>query len=143
MKKPSARLLGLSLVLAGSLQFGAPSLVFAQEPHSAADIAQGREFFGEGLALRDKGDIAGALEKFKAAHALAGTPISGLELGRAYVAMNKTHRGSRNASLRGSDCAPSGGNCKVRGGADRERAARRRAQVAYSAAHRESDWRNP
>ncbi len=89
MKKPSARLLGLSLVLAGSLQFGAPSLVFAQEPHSAADIAQGREFFGEGLALRDKGDTAGALEKFKAAHALAGTPISGLELGRAYVAMNK------------------------------------------------------
>lgn len=89
MKKLNPRLCGLSLVLAGSIQFGAPSLVFAQEPHSAADIAQGREFLREGLALRDKGDVAGALEKFKAAHALAGTAISGLELGRAYLAVNK------------------------------------------------------
>ena len=63
--------------------------MFAQEPHSAADIAQAREFLREGLALRAKGDAAGALEKFKVTHALAGTPISGIELGRAYMAVGK------------------------------------------------------
>src|SRR5262249_525427 len=39
--------------------------------------------------LRDKGDLAGALDKLRAAHALAATPITGLELGRTYVAAGK------------------------------------------------------
>ena len=56
---------------------------------SAVDIAQGRELLNQGLDLRKRGDNAGALEKFKGAHALAHTPITGLELGRAYVAVGR------------------------------------------------------
>ena len=56
---------------------------------SAGDIAQAREFLNQGLDLRSHGDANGALEKLKAAHALAHTPITGLELGKTYVAVGK------------------------------------------------------
>jgi hypothetical protein len=62
-----------------------PSPAWAQaSPHSAADIAQARALFNKAKEQRDSGDTAGALEKFKAAHALGGTPLTGLELGRTY-----------------------------------------------------------
>jgi hypothetical protein len=56
----------------------------AAQERSASDVAQGREFFNQGKDLRGKGDLTGALEKLKAAHALANTPITGIELGRTY-----------------------------------------------------------
>ena len=45
--------------------------------------------FNQGLTLREKGDAAGAVERFKAAHALAHTPLTGLELGRTYALLRQ------------------------------------------------------
>jgi hypothetical protein len=62
-----------------------PCLAEAQTPrHSAEDIAQARALFFKAKEQRAAGDVAGALEKFKAAHALGGTPLTALELGRTY-----------------------------------------------------------
>jgi len=71
------------------MAMGTPAVVSAQPQHSAGDIAQARELFNQGMNQRDKGDALGALEKLKAAHALVETPITGLELGRTYVAVGK------------------------------------------------------
>jgi hypothetical protein len=75
------------------LAFVGTVLAYAPRAHaqqgSAGDIAQARELLNEGLELRRKGDNAGALGKLRAAHALARTPITGIELARAYVAVGK------------------------------------------------------
>jgi hypothetical protein len=41
----------------------------------------------EGRALRDKGDLHGALQKFKAADAIVHAPTSGLEVARTYASL--------------------------------------------------------
>lgn len=64
----------------------APGAALAQR--SAADIESARQLYNQGIALRDKGDLAGALEKFKAAHALGDTPITGLALCKAHAALH-------------------------------------------------------
>ena len=56
---------------------------------SAADIESARQAYNEGIALRDKGDMKGALEKFRAAHALGNTPITGIELCKAHAAQGQ------------------------------------------------------
>ena len=61
---------------------------FAQE-RSASDFAQAREFLNQGIELRRKGDLVGALEKLKAAHALGNTPITGVELGKTHVQLGQ------------------------------------------------------
>jgi hypothetical protein len=63
-------------------------LALAQQ-RPATDLAHAKELFNEGVDLREKGDVAGALEKLRAAYAAASTPITGLELGRTYVAAGK------------------------------------------------------
>src|SRR5690242_13340717 len=62
--------------------------VASAEP-TAADLESARDLFKEGQALRAKGDLEGALTKFKAADALAGTPITGVELGKTLLQMGK------------------------------------------------------
>lgn len=52
---------------------------------SASDLESARELYKQGKELRAAGDLKGALEKFKAAHALGQTPVTGLELGRAHT----------------------------------------------------------
>ena len=54
------------------------------EPN-VADLDAARGLYVEGLRLRDAGKLDGSLARFKAAHALAATPITSLELGRAYA----------------------------------------------------------
>jgi hypothetical protein len=89
MKKTFSSLLIPSALLGVALAVGTPSgVALAQQP-SAMDVAQARELFNQGLRLRDKGDANGAIEKLKAAHALANTPITGLELGRTYEQVGK------------------------------------------------------
>ncbi|HEY2517568.1 MAG TPA: hypothetical protein VGI39_42150 [Polyangiaceae bacterium] len=61
----------------------------AQAEPSASDLASARALFKEGRALRERGDVAGALEKFQAAHALGQTPITGIELARTYVQLGR------------------------------------------------------
>lgn len=84
MRKTSFSLTCPSILFGLAVAMGAPgSVAFAQQP-SAADVAQARELFNEGLRLRESGDTSGALEKLKVAHALGNTPITGLELAKTY-----------------------------------------------------------
>jgi hypothetical protein len=83
-KKPIAAL----LVVAG-LMFGAGP-VHAQSPEpSAADLESARELYREGKELRQKGDLHGALERFKAAHGYGQTPVTGLELGKTHLQLGE------------------------------------------------------
>ncbi len=60
----------------------ASAIAHAAEPN-AADRESARVAFAEGNKLRDDGNIRGALDKYKAAYALAPTPVTALEVGRA------------------------------------------------------------
>jgi hypothetical protein len=90
MKSTSSRSLKAALC---TLALGTTAIGYAPpalaQTGSAGDIAQARELLNQGLELRRKGDDAGALGKFKAAHALARTPITGIELGRQYVTLGR------------------------------------------------------
>ncbi|MBN9165299.1 MAG: hypothetical protein BGO98_21660 [Myxococcales bacterium 68-20] len=73
-----------------------PTLLFvlglsgaAHAQRTAQDIASARQLYNDGIELRDKGDMKGALEKFKAAHALGNTPLTGIELCRAHSALSQ------------------------------------------------------
>lgn len=72
-------------VLAVALAFAPVAVPFAHAEPTAADMESARGLFKKGKQLRENGDLAGALEKFKAAYALAGTPILGLELGKTHL----------------------------------------------------------
>ncbi len=50
---------------------------------SAADMETARALYQQGRQLRDQGNVAAAMDKFKAAHALAGTPVTGIHLAQA------------------------------------------------------------
>ena len=82
-----------TVAMATSLAFGAlaatPHVALSQPAAGAADLESARELIVKGRELRDKGDLAGALAKFKSAHALAHTPITGIELARTHVAMKQ------------------------------------------------------
>jgi hypothetical protein len=60
----------------------------AAEP-TAADVETARGLYVEGLELRDGGKLEMSLGRFKAAHALAATPITSLELGRAHALLGE------------------------------------------------------
>ena len=60
---------------------------FAQA--TATDIESARQLYNQGIKLRDAGDLKGALEKLKAAHALGNTPITGLELCKTHAALRQ------------------------------------------------------
>jgi hypothetical protein len=84
----SARCLALVLALATAVPLAATPRTARAEP-TAGDLASARALFKEGRALREKGELAKALEKLRAAHALGQTPITGLELARTYVLLGK------------------------------------------------------
>ncbi len=56
---------------------------------SPADVESAKAQYLEGIALRQKGDEAGALLRFRAAFALVPTPITALEVGRSQLALGK------------------------------------------------------
>lgn len=64
-----------------------PSAAFAQR--SAGDVESARQLYNQGLELRERGDDKGALEKFKAAHALGNTPITGLDLCKTHASLKQ------------------------------------------------------
>ncbi|NOU26935.1 MAG: hypothetical protein HOO96_03420 [Polyangiaceae bacterium] len=69
---------------------GAAPVASAQTPGpSSADMESARALIKQARALRDAGDLPGAAEKFKAAHALGRTPVTGIELAKAYAAIKK------------------------------------------------------
>jgi hypothetical protein len=91
----SSRRAGLSLPLCLALAVSAITQselarpAFAQAQPSAGDIAQARELLNQGLDLRNQGNASAALDKLKAAYALAHTPIIGMELGRTYATLGQ------------------------------------------------------
>jgi hypothetical protein len=56
---------------------------------SAADLETARALFKEGKELRARGDLRGAVEKLRAAHAAGRTPITGLELARTHALLGE------------------------------------------------------
>jgi hypothetical protein len=87
----SSSRLALSMVAALAL---AVPMLSSQYAHAQASTAPGptaqeletaRALYKEGKELRARGDLAGALEKLQAAHALGNTPVTGIELARTYV----------------------------------------------------------
>jgi hypothetical protein len=78
-----------AIIAAFVLAFGAAEGSAFGQQHSAADLAQARQLFNQGLGLRDKGDAVGAIEKLRAANAVAATPITGIELGRTYASAGR------------------------------------------------------
>jgi len=61
---------------------------FAQQP-SASDLETARDLNKQGKELRAQGRLHEALEKFKAAHDLGRTPVTGIELARTHVLLNQ------------------------------------------------------
>ncbi len=84
----SARSVVVAALVSGSL-VSILSVSSSASAQSASDLASARALYKEARELRDKGDAKSALEKFKAANALAGTPITALELGRTYAALGQ------------------------------------------------------
>jgi hypothetical protein len=77
---------GSSRHLAAALLLSALLLpVAAHAEPNAADLETARGLYVEGLQLRDAAKLDVSLARFKAAYALAPTPITGLELGRAHA----------------------------------------------------------
>ncbi|AKV03609.1 hypothetical protein AKJ09_10272 [Labilithrix luteola] len=65
-----------------------PAIAMA-DPPTAADLESAREAFHDGRELRQKGDLRGALERFKTAHAYGQTPVTALELGRTHMQLGE------------------------------------------------------
>jgi hypothetical protein len=61
----------------------------ARAEPSPADVESARALYVQGLQLRDQGDLSTSLARFQAAQALAPTPITTLELGRARSMMGQ------------------------------------------------------
>ncbi|MFO0665673.1 MAG: hypothetical protein U0174_17080 [Polyangiaceae bacterium] len=72
------------LAFAVDARADAPSAARTPTP-SASDMESARELVADARALRAKGNLAAALEKYKAAHALVHTAITGVELARTYA----------------------------------------------------------
>lgn len=83
------RHLAFPVALLSASVLSAPRMAWAQPAASAADLETARELIVKGRELRDKGDLPGALEKLRAAHTLAHTPITGIELARTHVALKQ------------------------------------------------------
>ncbi len=66
----------------------ATTAAHAAEP-TAVDAENALQLYKDGKALREKGDLQGALAKFRAAHALVETPLTALELGRTYITLGQ------------------------------------------------------
>ena len=83
------RVRALSFVLAvACAPLAAATAAHAAEP-TAVDAENALQLYKDGKALRERGDLQGALGKFRAAHALVETPITALELGRTYITLGQ------------------------------------------------------
>jgi hypothetical protein len=84
----SSSVRALSLCVALSLVAPSlPSLALAQP--TASDLETARDLNKQGKELRAQGRLQEALEKFRAAHDLGRTPITGIELARTHVMLNQ------------------------------------------------------
>jgi len=80
------------LALAVCLAVLVPARAGAQQPPhepTPQELETARSLYKEGKDLRAAGDLSGAIEKLQAAHALGNTPVTGIELARAFEAAGK------------------------------------------------------
>ena len=82
----AARAIALASALAVA-SVSTPQLAFADS--TAEDMASARNLFNKGRELRDQGDLKGAVEKFKAAHSMGNTPLTGYELGKTHMQLGE------------------------------------------------------
>lgn len=86
---PSLKVRVAAALVAGALTtLAAPPSARAGEP-TAADAETALALYKSGKQLRDSGDLRGALEKLRAAHALVETPLTAIELGKTYAALGQ------------------------------------------------------
>lgn len=92
----SSRRPSLRSILAIALCLGVlvPARAHAQQPPpphepTPQELETARSLYKEGKELRAAGDLSGAIEKLQAAHALGNTPVTGIELARAFEAVGK------------------------------------------------------
>ncbi|MBL8611327.1 MAG: hypothetical protein JNL38_28545 [Myxococcales bacterium] len=86
---PSLKVRVAAALVAGALTtLAAPTPARAGEP-TAADAETALALYKSGKQLRDSGDLKGALEKLRAAHALVETPLTAIELGKTYAALGQ------------------------------------------------------
>ncbi len=81
------RAVGACLVLGLAFSVGAARA--RGDDSSLSDKAAARDLFTDGVALRDKGELAAALVKFKGAYSLWPSATTGLELGRTHMQMGE------------------------------------------------------
>jgi hypothetical protein len=71
-----------------SVAHAAPATAAPVSPEpSAGDLATARNALIEGLALRDKGDLVGAVGRLTTAYDLVQTPVTAFELGKTHLLM--------------------------------------------------------
>lgn len=75
------------LAQAAPAEAPAPAPAPAHAEPSAGDLATARSALKEGLFLREKGDLLGALGRFTTAHDLVPTPVTAFELGKTHLLM--------------------------------------------------------
>jgi hypothetical protein len=88
MTSSNARAIAVAAVVCIAAAAFAPDLALAQEP-SASDLETARDLNKQGKELRAQGRLQEALEKFRAAHDLGRTPVTGIELARTQVLLNQ------------------------------------------------------
>ena len=77
----SSRAASLCLLAA----FVLAGVAHAQREPTPADLETARDLYKQGRDLEKKGDLKGALEKLRAAHAVGRTPLTAIELARVEV----------------------------------------------------------
>jgi hypothetical protein len=77
-----------SLLVVAHVAVSGHAMAQASEP-TAADLESARELYRDGKDLRQKGDLRGALERFKAAHRYGQTPVTGIELGKTHLQLGE------------------------------------------------------
>jgi hypothetical protein len=80
---------GAAALLALALTLGCPAALAQTHAPTAQELETARTLYKEGKALRAQGDLRGALDKLRAAHALGNTPVTGIELARTYASAGK------------------------------------------------------
>lgn len=84
-RREAVRFLAVCTLIGAASQAGFEGAAHAQR--SAADIESARQLYNQGIELREKGDLKGALEKLRAAHALGNTPLTGIELCKTHASL--------------------------------------------------------
>jgi hypothetical protein len=74
----------LAIALCSALSVASVAGLSGAEP-TAGEKETARQLFNEASDLRDKGNVREALAKFKLAHSLGHTPITGFELGKMHL----------------------------------------------------------